>query len=111
MKVLREAHLEHGCWYWLHMDGPDGLVVMLGRFGSRFGSGFMLPDDGGETHALAHGMVHKWRVVAITHVEAPTHVGLTGEGVNLDDKLAGAFFLSVVFSWVVFGLAMSGGAA
>jgi hypothetical protein len=31
--------------------------------------------------------------------------------VNLDDALAGAFFLSVVFSWVVFGLAMSGGAA
>jgi len=37
---------EHGEWYWLWVDGPDGRHWMLGLRRTRRPDGFLLPEDG-----------------------------------------------------------------
>lgn len=56
--------------YWLHTTGPDGPVVLLGRFDSRKQS--VVQHDNADTEYFVEGpYVHKWRVYHIEPVIRP----------------------------------------
>lgn len=62
---------KHSEWYWLRVTGPDGIVVMLGRFNS-WGDTFTLPDDGDASWEVApDGRLHKWRILAWCEAKPP----------------------------------------
>ena len=71
------ADTQHGVWYILQVDGPDGAEQVLGRRQTRFPDGFMLPDDGStETQVitLPTGQLSlrgKWAIQAIYPVSYP----------------------------------------
>jgi len=64
---------EHGEWYFLWVDGPDGQHWMRGRRQTRWPDGFMLPDDGGDPAVVDHhedGLISlrsKWKIL---HIQA-----------------------------------------
>lgn len=56
--------------YWLHCDGPDGRVVLLGRYDDRKQTVVVI-DDACTEYILEGCWLHKWRIFAVTEVERP----------------------------------------
>ena len=55
---------------WLHLDGPDGPVVLLGIGHSRTKS-YEIPEDGRTDRVTETGWVHKWRIIMVEPIERP----------------------------------------
>lgn len=67
-------NFEHGEWYWLWADGPDGAEWMLGKAfwrGDEYLS-VLLPDDACTDYELeSDGRLHKWHVLACADATPP----------------------------------------
>lgn len=59
----------HGL-YWLHCDGPDGPVVLLGKCDGWTGL-VTLVDDGCTAYPLDGNRLHKWEVYAVEPAHRP----------------------------------------
>ena len=93
--MIPYAETEHYEWYWLWVDGPDGLQWMLARRQTRWPDGFMLPDDGGDAAAVDHhgdgsiSLRSKWKILLIR--DCPEPVEPTPDAVDESSSIPALF--------------------
>lgn len=70
---------EHGSWYWLWVDGPDGREWMLARRQTRWPDGFAIPFEGPNEVVIddVEGLTlrGKWTILEIHPCAPPQRAG------------------------------------